>query len=398
MDNGVFRNSAQSFWSISPDGNNVLLGGAAALLEPSDRNLVSYFGSNTELFSATNEITVDNPFITEELFNAESDVELEKMVDWLYGFDVLDEDDNDITYRRQHLGDPLHSQPQLITYGGTQEDPDSMVVFGTNDGFLHGINTRDGEEVFAFMPDSLFANLKRLYNNNQIADLTLWVKEENNNGIVDEDDTVYLYAGMRRGGRDYWVLDLSDRDNPKYKAHIAGGQGNFIELGETWSKPTLARVNIGGDIRQVLIFAGGYDNSQDDKDTRIEDTVGRAIYIVDAENPTDILWSGSGNPQAASYSNTEHFENMRYSIPSDVLVVKEGSEQLASQIYVGDMGGQIWRFDVSNGADEGSELVDGGVIADLSDDEQEKATRRFYFPPDLSLSIIDNKQYLNIAL
>jgi len=329
------------------------------------------------------------------------------MIDWLYGFDVLNEDDDVSTDHRHHMGDPLHSQPQLITYGGTQADPDSMVVIGTNDGFLHGINTRDGDEQFAFMPSTLFTNVKRLYDNNQIAesdqriygmdgDLTVWINENNNNGIVDANETVYLYAGMRRGGRDYWVLDLSDRENPKFKAQIAGGVGDFVELGETWSKPTLARIDIAGDIRQVLIFAGGYDNSQDDKKTRIEDTVGRAIYIVDAENPTDILWSGSGNPQAASFSNTERFEKMRYSIPSDVLVVDDG--ELASQIYVGDMGGQVWRFDINNGADEGADLVTGGVIADLADNGSESAARRFYFPPDLSLTIIDNLQYLNIAI
>ena len=91
------------------------------------------------------------------------------MIDWLYGFDVLNEDDDITTDLRRHMGDPLHSQPQLITYGGTQEDPDSMVVFGTNDGFLHGINTRDGSEEFAFMPETLFTNLKKLYDNDPIA-------------------------------------------------------------------------------------------------------------------------------------------------------------------------------------------------------------------------------------
>ena len=407
-ENGVFKNGAQSFWSATPDGNNVLIGGAASLLDPTDRNVVSYFGgSNKELLSAPNEISTNNPAVTKNLLNADSDAEFENMIDWLYGFDVLNEDDDVSTDHRHHMGDPLHSQPQLITYGGTQADPDSMLVIGTNDGFLHGINTRDGDEQFAFMPSTLFTNVKRLYDNNQIAesdqriygmdgDLTVWINENKNNGIVDANETVYLYAGMRRGGRDYWVLDLSDRENPKFKAQIAGGVGDFVELGETWSKPTLARIDIAGDIRQVLIFAGGYDNSQDDKKTRIEDTVGRAIYIVDAENPTDILWSGSGNPQAASFSNTERFEKMRYSIPSDVLVVDDGD--LASQIYVGDMGGQVWRFDINNGADEGADLVTGGVIADLADNGSESAARRFYFPPDLSLTIIDNLQYLNIAI
>ena len=409
-ENGVFKDGARSFWSQAVDGNNTLLGGAASLLEPDDRNLVSYFGGvNTELFSASNKISTNNPFVTEELLNADSDTELTQMIDWLSGMDVFDEDgDSDTTDSRQHLGDPLHTQPQLITYGGTQNDPDSMVVFGTNDGFIHGVDTRNGSEEFAFMPNTLFENVKKLYDNLPLADsndrvygmdgdLTVWINEENDNGIVEANESVYLYAGMRRGGRDYWVLDLTDRNNPKYKAHIEGGQGDFVELGETWSKPTLAQINIGGTVRQVLIFAGGYDNAQDEKTIRSDDSVGRAVYIVDAENPTQILWSGSGNPDASILPNTESFDKMRYSIPSDVLVVNDGADNLTSQIYVGDMGGQLWRFDVNNGAGEGPDLVSGGVIAELAGDDEQNA-RKFYFPPDLSLAIVNNQQFLNIGI
>ena len=113
---GVFKAGAQSYWSATPDGNNSLLGGAASLLDPYDRNLVSYFnGNNTELFTTTNKITADNTLITQQLFNADSDAELTQMIDWLYGFDVLNEDDDITTDLRRHMGDPLHSQPQLIT-------------------------------------------------------------------------------------------------------------------------------------------------------------------------------------------------------------------------------------------------------------------------------------------
>jgi len=220
---GVFRDRAQSFWSAETDGNNIVKGGAASLLDPADRNIVSYFGgSNTELISSANEISTNNPLVTEALFNADSDTELAQMIDWLYGIDVRDEDrDSDTTELRHHLGDPLHSRPQIITYsGGTKDDPESMVVFGTNDGFIHGVDTKNGREEFAFMPHTLFANLKKLYNNipfvssdervyGMDGDLTVWIKEEDDNGIADPADTVYVYAGMRRGGRDYWVLDLT---------------------------------------------------------------------------------------------------------------------------------------------------------------------------------------------
>ena len=123
--------------------------------------------------------------------------------------------------------------------------------------------------------------------------------------------------------------------------------------------------------------------------------MGRAIYIVDAENPNTILWSGTGNQVAANNANTKYFDKMLYSIPSDVVVVNQGRASLASQIYVGDMGGQVWRFDINNGAEPGAGLVDGGVIADLAQDGVTNGARRFYSAPDLSLDIDRN---LNIAI
>jgi len=158
-------------------------------------------------------------------------------------------------------------------------------------------------------------------------------------------------------------------------------------VGETWSKPINSTIRVGDETKSVLIFGGGYDSKQDDHSIRTEDSVGRAIYIVDADNPETIIWSGSGNPSVSTDSNaaTEQFDNMRYSFPSDIQVVNNTQDGTVSQMYVGDTGGQIWRFDVNNGA-TGADLVDGGVVADLATDNDPTQTRRFYHPPDLSLS------------
>lgn len=66
------------------------------------------------------------------------------VVAWLRGVDVKDSDgDKDHTDPRNHLGDPLHSSPVVVTYGdsadasaATEVEPDSLVFFGTNEGFL----------------------------------------------------------------------------------------------------------------------------------------------------------------------------------------------------------------------------------------------------------------------
>jgi type IV pilus assembly protein PilY1 len=94
---------------------------------------------------------------------------------------------------------------------------------------------------------------------------------------------------------------------------------------------------------------------------------------------------------------------MLYSIPSDISVVDINGDDLADQLYVGDMGAQIWRFDITNGATDAASLVTGGVIADFSrnpaDGSHDAANnRRFYYAPDVALLNRDGTKYLSISV
>ena len=54
---------------------------------------------------------------------------LDGLIDWAYGVDVLDEDgDGDATDARADMGDPLHSRPATVIYGGPADDPDITLV------------------------------------------------------------------------------------------------------------------------------------------------------------------------------------------------------------------------------------------------------------------------------
>ena len=406
---GSLLATARSAWSIagSPaDGNDTEVGGAAALLDPNDRNIVTYLGGDdVNLFSEENRISADNSLLDDsELVNGEED--LATYVDWLAGFDVKDEDDDGVfNDPRHHIGDALHSQPTVITYAGssTADSTPSVVFVGTNEGFLHAFNTGDGQEEFAFMPEELFSNVPILFNNKAAinsetkpygldGDITVRTIDKNRNGVVDTDDEAHIYVGMRRGGRSYYALDVSDVENPKFKWQILGGNGEFSELGQSWSKLTLAKIRVGDTVETVLVFGGGYDPAQDNNTIRTEDNIGRAIYIVNADTGK-LIWSGG--PTDAQATTT--FEEMQYSIPSDVRIVSSEDDGLLSQIYVGDMGGRIWRFDINNGQ-EGSNLVEGGVIADFGVDDDPVGARRFYYPPDLSFTRVQGERLLNVGI
>jgi type IV pilus assembly protein PilY1 len=176
---------------------------------------------------------------------------------------------------------------------------------------------------------------------------------------------------------------------------ITGGTGDFTELGQTWSQPVPGTINIDGTDVDVLFFSGGYDPDQDDTDLRAVDDLGRAIYIVNAETGA-LIWSGGWN--GGSFIRT--FAEMTYSIPASLAVVDIDSNGQDDMIFVGDLGGQLWRFDINNGAAV-ENLVDGGVIADLGVAQGVNTAadnRRFYHTPDVALTRYQGEPSLAVTI
>ena len=93
---------------------------------------------------------------------------------------------------------------------------------------------------------------------------------------------------------------------------------------------------------------------------------------------------------------------MTHAIPSPITVVDANGDGFADRMYVGDMAGQLWRFDITNG-NAASTLVAGGVIASLGTKEDTAHTmantRRFYAAPDTALiEPVGGKAFLNVAI
>ncbi|ASJ72399.1 PilC/PilY family type IV pilus protein [Granulosicoccus antarcticus] len=425
---GNIKPGSKSFWSSIVDGSSVKLGGAAEQIRNNgsshlSRNVYTYTGKTTDLTHSDNQLLPDNDELDPDWFSLSPSLAADadyyrNLVDWAHGKDVLDVDGDENTDEpRGQMGDPMHSQPLLLNYAsGT--DVDSIVFVSTNDGYLHAIDTDTGKEKFAFVPKELLKNMNKLMANEPTLSrpygldggMTTWIQDDNNNGIIDDGDKAYLYVAMRRGGSQYYALDVSHFNNPKYLWSIQGrtntldtdlstADGDFVELGDTWSRPIKTRVRDGSSVVDVLVFGGGYDPNQDptvstsDSDTsssRSTDGVGRAIFIVNARTGAH-MWQTN---------RTTDFPSMEYSIPSEVRVIDIDFDGLADQLYVGDMGGQIWRLDINNDStltDSLAERIDGGRIAELAGIAAQDA-RRFYYPPDVSIIATDGYQQLAISI
>jgi len=403
---GFFRDSAQSYWSPSVDGAAAGQGGAASVIDAdnSKRKVYTYLGGSQSLSNASNAVSLSNiDNLGKELFGNPDmlDEQHKLLVRWTRGQDVLDEDrDGNTTESRKFLADPLHSRPYLQVFGGDQNNPDTTIFYGDNQGFLHAIDGETGEAEFSFIPAELLIN-QNAYMNQRVLDgprpygmdgsVVAWFDDRNGDRIVNGSDSVYIYSGMRRGGRSYYALDVTDRASPSMLWTISGGSGDFAELGQTWADPVKHRVRIGDSVKDVLFLSGGYDPRQDGVNVRTEDAMGRAIYMVDAVTGDRLWWAGN----SASDANLK-VASMNYSIPAAPAVIDVNGDGLADQLYVGDMGGQILRFDFNNGQGAAG-FATGGVIASLAGSGS-ASNRRFYYSPDISGTLRNGRRYLNLAI
>jgi type IV pilus assembly protein PilY1 len=410
-DSGFFDDKALSWWtSGGVDGDDSRKGGAASKLTSEMKVYTNISGDN--LTASGNEFTSANlSYAVLGLSDSAPATVAEAayrdtLLNWVRGMDVdlVNDTDNDgdRTDARGLMGDPLHASPTLVQYGGTEANPDITAYMATNDGFLHAINTSDGTEIFSFVPKELLGNLVKAYENDPAADklygldgsIAAWVNDENKDGIISGNDHVYLYFGMGRGGRNVYAMDVTNRSAPKMLWTIHGGvDTGFTGMGLTFSTPVHRKIRIGGVEKHVVIFGGGYDIDQDGVYIRTADDVGRAIYIVDAELG-NLLWRGD--------STVSGLQDMNYSIPSDVAAVDVHGDGLIDRLYVGDMGGQLWRIyidnDVGRSSSDMNAIVRGVKLADLADDDA-ISNRRFFYAPDVALVDGDAEaDYLGVVI
>ena len=404
---GFFRSSAQSYWSSAPDGADVTLGGAAEMIPSyTTRRIFTDTTGTPALLSATaNRIEPGNSDLTAVMLGVDTTQRTE-LIDWIRGKDTQDQDGDTITSEdRFAINDPLHSRPVAVTYGQDVDgDSDVTLFFGTNSGNLHAVDANTGVEVFSYIPGEMLelqADVRA--NDGGIGHYygldgspAVWTKNIGSPAIDgNEGDHVYLYIGQRRGGRNYYALDVTDRSAPRLMWKIKGGEGDFGDLGQSWARPIPGKLNIDGINRDVLYISGGYDLSNDNESLKnaTSDAMGNAMYIVDA-NTGQRIWSvGEGA------GHTMQQPEMIHSIPATATVYDVDSDGLDDGMFIGDTGGQVWRFDFKQGEPPVA-LATGGIVArvGLGGSTQASENRRFFHAPDVALADIDGKKKLVVTI
>jgi len=348
---GLFVDTAKSFWSASADGAQVTSGGAAERLQSVTRNIYTNAGSGLTKLNDTS-----NTAITAADFTLISDDQKEDHIQWMLN--------------NKTIADPLHSAPIEMSYG----EDGSVIYFGDNQGYIHAIDAATGNELWAFIPKELLKNQPTIRLNPKTANHTYGMDGK----IVKwkESGRKYIVSGMRRGGKGYYALDVTNRTVPSLKWTIARDRNGYSELGQTWSTPIKTKIVSGSSTKSVLIFGGGYDVQQDSVTTRTGDNEGDGLYIVDASDGSVVAKK----------------TNLGYSIPSDVKTIDIDGDGATDQVYVGDMGGRVLRFDL-----DGASTLKGNIIANIASTGQIN-NRRFYHAPDVSVLAHTGGSQLAVAI
>src|SRR5438128_12660200 len=197
----------------------------------------------------------------------------DKLIDFLRGIDAFDEDNDTNTTedRPWKLGDIFHSTPVLVTppvlalndssyqsFKSAQANRTKVLIAGANDGMLHAFRESDGTELWAFIPEDQLDDLNN-------ATVTFGVHPYFVDGSPIAADikiggawrTIVVF-GLRRGGRYYYALDITDPVNPPtYLWSFTDSK-----MGEPYSVPAIGRVTIGYTEKCVAFVGGGYGTRQ----------------------------------------------------------------------------------------------------------------------------------------
>jgi type IV pilus assembly protein PilY1 len=371
--NNQIKESSTSAWSISAVWKKVGKGkggvGEVLLSRTKPRNIFTNIETtnSTNLMNESNEFAIENEKLTPEMLGlATGDTsEREKLIQYVHGFDAYakDKEKASLQKRKWILGSIVNSRPLVIPYVRSKK----VIFVGANDGMLHAFDDRTGEELWGFIPYELLGRLKELPQGNGLK----YFVDGSPKAYITKSQKIIVF-GLRRGGNNYYALDVTNPESPKFLWKIGPETTGFSEIGQTWSDPQFGKIKYGTGAKAVCIIGGGYDENQDRKTPAAEDKKGRAVYVVDLLTGVQIWrWDSKRDP------------NMKHSIPSTIACADVNGDGYIDRLYVGDMGGKLWSFDLKGSDPNG--WSGGRVVFNSNRGFAGSGKQKIFSKPDVTL-------------
>jgi type IV pilus assembly protein PilY1 len=271
---------------------------------------------------------------------------------------------------RARYSDNMPGTSPYSQFMAEQSNRNAMIYVGANDGMLHGFDAgglipdgadtdndpdedpNGGREIFAFIPQTVFGNLKRLPEQNYTHTYFVDGSPNTNDVYFGSDWHTVLVGGLNLGGQGIYALDITD---PARLAQAQTGTNadsiylwefsdqNDRDLGFTYSQPAIVRLQNGS---WAAVFGNGYNNTVDDGPTTTSATGNAVLYIVDIATGALIkkfdTRVGSSDPRAGGKPN---------GLATPTMVDVDG-DRIVDHAYAGDLLGNMWKFDLRSSDDD----------------------------------------------
>jgi hypothetical protein len=336
---------------------------------PGSRKIYTYVNGAMIDFKYSNLTNTDLGFPADPLY----DPERQKLINHIRGIDAYDINGNgNFTEERAwKFGDIFHSNAVIVGSpnpnfedagfsgsGGfydTYKSRTKVVIVGANDGMLHAFNAGTGVEEWAFIPPGVLKTLKLMPSvhtyyvdgSPKVSDVWIYSDPTDATKSADEWRTI-LICGLRKGGKQYFALDITDTLNPVFLWEFprSNDAATLTKVGQSWSDAAIGKVKIeeGGELyeRWVAFIGGGLDP---DETKTVKAGIGRAFFVVDIKTG-EIIWEYSSDP-TVNYPSTDQKGFMTYSFPAAPTPVDIDGDGYVDKVYIGDLGGQMWAFNLS---------------------------------------------------
>ncbi|HEY4541469.1 MAG TPA: PilC/PilY family type IV pilus protein, partial [Noviherbaspirillum sp.] len=268
--------------------------------------------------------------------------------------------------RERILGDIVNSNPLYVGAPGMRAFGPGYAAFleehrqrraavyvGANDGMLHAFDAADGNELFAYIPSALIANLPAL------ADPDYMHRPYVDGGLSAGEALVHgkwksVLAGSFGGGaQGLFALDITD---PASFENGAGALFEFTDaddadMGNLLGAPAVAKFRVKTDkgvpeYRYFVVAASGLNNYVDDGESRFNKDAAAALFLLALDKPASEAWKlGSNYYKLRLPAPNASLQN---GLAQPALVV--GPDGAVRYAYLGDLQGNLWRLDFRDDA------------------------------------------------
>lgn len=255
---------------------------------------------------------------------------------------------SDFRARNSRLGDivnstPLHVGSDRQSYGSasgltsaertsyltrlnsaTFKNRQAMVYVGANDGMLHAFNAATGDEVFAFVPNAIFPNLKYLAEKDYKDGHRYYVDGSPVAGdaYIGGSWRTVLVGSTGAGGRAYFALNIESPTTTPAASKVMW-EFTHNELGLSIGQASIVKTESG---QWVAIFGNGYNSNSHRAQLFVVDlATGTLLKRIDTSVGSSAVPNGLATP----------------------VTIDSDRNGLIDLVYAGDYRGNLWKFDFS---------------------------------------------------